>query len=64
MREVPGVFSQGATVQVLEGNIRDATRLMPKERPAIPRRARSKPITISTIRWLKSSARNAAPTLS
>lgn len=28
LREVPGVFSQGATLQKLEENIRDAYRLM------------------------------------
>lgn len=28
LREVPGVFSQGATMQELEANIRDAYRLM------------------------------------
>ena len=46
LREVPGVFSQGATLQKLEENIRDAYRLMLKQQPTIRRRARSKPIAI------------------
>jgi predicted RNase H-like HicB family nuclease len=46
LREVPGVFSQGETLKQLEDNIRDAYRLMVRERPAIRRRARSKPIAI------------------
>jgi predicted RNase H-like HicB family nuclease len=29
--QVPGVFSQGATIEELEGNIRDAYRLMLEE---------------------------------
>jgi predicted RNase H-like HicB family nuclease len=46
LREVPGVFSQGETLQELEENIRDAYHLMLKERPAARRRARSKRIAI------------------
>ena len=46
LREVPGVFSQGETVRELEANIRDAYRLMLKERPVVRRRARSKAIAI------------------
>ncbi len=46
LREVPGVFSQGETLQELEENIRDAYRLMLREQPAARRRARSKPIAI------------------
>ena len=34
--EVPGVFSQGATLAELEENIRDAYRLMRQEQPASP----------------------------
>ena len=32
VREVPGVFSQGRTLQELEENIRDAYRLLLKDR--------------------------------
>ncbi len=46
LREVPGVFSQGETLRELEENIRDAYRLMLRERPVIRRRARSRPIAI------------------
>jgi predicted RNase H-like HicB family nuclease len=31
LREVPGVFSQGGSLQELENNIRDAYQLMMKE---------------------------------
>ncbi len=46
LREVPGVFSQGKTLEELEENVRDAYQLMRKEQPAIRRRVRSKPIAI------------------
>lgn len=46
VREVPGVFSQGETLQELEENIRDAYRLMLQEQAAIRRRTRSKSIAI------------------
>lgn len=46
LREVPAVFSQGQTLGELEQNIREAYHLMLEERPAIHRRARSKPIAI------------------
>jgi predicted RNase H-like HicB family nuclease len=46
LREVPGVFSQGRTLEELEENVRDAYRLMLKERPVIRRRARSRLIAI------------------
>ncbi len=37
LREVPGVFSQGETLEELEANIRDAYRLMmEEEEPALP----------------------------
>ena len=35
VREVPGVFSQGKTLEELEENIRDAYRLMLKGRRAV-----------------------------
>ncbi len=41
LREVPGVFSQGKTLEELEENVRDAYQLMRKEQPAIRRRVRS-----------------------
>ena len=38
LKEVPGVFSQGATLQELEENIRDAYQLMmEEEEEALPR---------------------------
>ena len=38
LREVPGVFSQGATLQELEENIQDAYQLMmEEEKEALPR---------------------------
>ena len=46
LREVPGVFSQGATLKELEENIRDAYQLLMKEQPPVRRRIRSKPIAI------------------
>jgi predicted RNase H-like HicB family nuclease len=36
LREIPGVFSQGATLQELEENIRDAFRLMMEDQAAAP----------------------------
>ena len=46
--EVPGVFSQGKTLDELEENIREAYQLMLKEQPVVRRRrrARSKLIAI------------------
>ncbi len=37
LREVPGVFSQGRTLEELDENIRDAYRLMLRGRPAVRR---------------------------
>jgi len=37
LKEVPGVFSQGASLQELEENIRDAYQLMMEEEEALPR---------------------------
>jgi len=39
LREVPGVFSQGETLQELEENIQDAYRLMQEEQD-VPHAAR------------------------
>ena len=36
LREVPGVFSQGETLDELEANIRDAFALMAEETSSIP----------------------------
>jgi predicted RNase H-like HicB family nuclease len=38
LREVPGVFSQGRTLAELDTNLRDAYRLVLRERPALRRR--------------------------
>jgi predicted RNase H-like HicB family nuclease len=40
LKEVPGVFSQGATLQELEENIRDAYQLMMEEEEEVLPRAR------------------------
>ena len=37
LREVPGIFSQGRTLEELDENIRDAYHLMLRERPAVRR---------------------------
>ena len=45
--EVPGVMSQGRTLQELEENIRDAYELLMEERPSVEsHQAKRKPITI------------------
>ena len=41
LKEVPGVFSQGESLQELEGNIRDAYQLMLEEEE-VPQRAGAK----------------------
>ena len=46
VREVPGVCSQGRTLQELEENIRDAYQLMLKGRRVVRRRARRRPIVL------------------
>ena len=38
LREVPGVFSQGVSLQELEENIRDAYQLMMEEEEEVPPR--------------------------
>lgn len=47
LREVPGAFSQGKTLQELEENVRDAYQLLMKEQPNIRRRIKCKPIAIA-----------------
>jgi predicted RNase H-like HicB family nuclease len=50
LREVPGVFSQGETLEELEDNIRDAYRLLLEDEPAEPRPgAQTKEIDIGEI---------------
>ncbi|MEM1304394.1 MAG: type II toxin-antitoxin system HicB family antitoxin [Planctomycetota bacterium] len=46
LRGVPGVFSQGATIEELEDNIRDAHRLMCEGEISAPADSRVKPIAI------------------
>ncbi len=36
LREIPGVFSQGKTLQELEENIREAYQLLMEEEEAVP----------------------------
>jgi predicted RNase H-like HicB family nuclease len=36
LREIPGVFSQGKTLQELEENIREAYQLLMEEEDAVP----------------------------
>ncbi len=36
LREIPGVFSQGKTLQELEENIREAYQLLTEEEDAVP----------------------------
>lgn len=47
IREVPGVFSQGATLQELEENIRDAYRLMMEDQPAVEQETHLKEIVMA-----------------
>ena len=37
LKEVPGIFSQGVSLQELEENIQDAYQLMIEEEQALPR---------------------------
>ena len=48
LKEVPGVFSQGETLEELEENIRDAYDLVLSDNgpPPIPAKAQSKPIEV------------------
>ena len=48
LKEVPGVFSQGETLNELEENIRDAYKVMIDDIPEIPQTGvRSKDIEVS-----------------
>ena len=46
LRGVPGVFSQGETLEELEENIRDAYRMMVAEEVQPPPNAQTKPLVI------------------
>jgi predicted RNase H-like HicB family nuclease len=47
IREVPGIISQGATLEELEQNMQDAYQLMMEERRSLsPPQAKTKPIAI------------------
>ena len=46
LRGVPGVFSQGKTLEELEENIRDAYRLMIADESQPPQDAQVKPLLI------------------
>lgn len=48
LRGVPGVFSQGETLEELEENLRDAYRMMQLDSMAPPQGAMSKPIEIES----------------
>ncbi|MFH0926731.1 MAG: type II toxin-antitoxin system HicB family antitoxin [bacterium] len=49
LKEIPGVFSQGETLQELEDNIRDAYKLMSEEEEVPPRsNVQTKEIEIGT----------------
>ncbi len=47
LREVPGVFSQGQTLEELEDNIRDAYKLILKDQPIIETDTQSKKIVMA-----------------
>ena len=48
LREIPGVFSQGETLQELEGNIRDAYKLVVEEEmETLPRHDKTRTREIS-----------------
>ena len=46
LKEVPGVFSQGESLEELEENIRDAYRMMAEEEPTSHPEARTKELEI------------------
>jgi predicted RNase H-like HicB family nuclease len=46
LREVPGVFSQGETLEELERNIEDAYQLMAGDEVHAPQGAQSKPLLL------------------
>ena len=46
LKGVPGVFSQGKTLEELEDNIRDAYRLMAEDEEAAPLNAQTKSVVV------------------
>jgi predicted RNase H-like HicB family nuclease len=46
LKGVPGVFSQGATVEELEENIRDAYRMMIEDEDSAPVGAQTKAVVV------------------
>ena len=46
LKGVPGVFSQGSTLEELEDNIRDAYRLMVEEEAGAPPGAQTKAVIV------------------
>lgn len=46
LRGVPGVFSQGATLDELEENIRDAYRMMVEDEDSAPLGAQTKSVVV------------------
>lgn len=46
LKGVPGVFSQGTTLEELEENIRDAYRMMTEDDDESPADAQTKPIVM------------------
>lgn len=46
LKGVPGVFSQGKTLDELEENIRDAYRLMIDDEETAPSGAQTKPVVV------------------
>lgn len=46
LKGVPGVFSQGTTVEELEENIRDAYRMMIEDEDSAPMGALTKPVVV------------------
>ena len=46
LKGVPGVFSQGKTLDELEENIRDAYRLMTDDENSAPSGAQTKPLVV------------------
>ena len=48
LKGVPGVFSQGESLEELEENVRDAYRMMLDEESTAPAGAQSKPLVIES----------------
>jgi predicted RNase H-like HicB family nuclease len=46
LKGIPGVFSQGKTLEELEENIRDAYRLMVEDEQAAPTNAQTKAVVV------------------